>query len=116
MKVVIADDDIVVRHILSAILEGNAEIVLCPSGQECIDFFKEYSADVVFLDIQLPDFSGPEVLRELRKLNITARVIAVSANPEQEMVEIFGDIPPDAYLEKPFTSETVNAVLVAVTE
>ena len=110
---VIADDDIVVRHILTAILESSFKVVAFEIGQACLDYFESNSADILFLDIQLPDYSGPDVLNILAsKLGDKKPfVIGVSANPEAEMRELFSGTAPDAFLEKPFTPDGVMAVL-----
>jgi len=116
MRVVIADDDLIVRHILSSVLQSSdpsIEIVQCTSGEECLESFRASAADLLFLDIQLPDLSGPDVLTTLRTLpnGASVRVIAVSANPEAEMRELFVRTVPDGFLEKPFTPAQVLAVL-----
>lgn len=110
---IIADDDIVVRHILTAILESSFRVISFDNGQACLDYFDKDSADILFLDIQLPDFSGPDVLDILTaKLGEKKPfVIGVSANPEREMRELFSGASPDAFLEKPFTPEGVNEIL-----
>lgn len=111
-KIVIADDDPIVRHILSAILGDTYQITLCETGEACISHFESDSADLLFLDIQLPDLSGPEVLAKVRAINSSVKIVAISANPEEEMRQIFGDLaPPDFFLEKPFTPDKVLALL-----
>ena len=61
----------------------------------------------------MPDLSGPEVLTKLRTManGRQLKVIAVSANPEAEMRELFASEAPDAFLEKPFTPEQVLAAM-----
>lgn len=114
MKFIVADDDPVVRHILSMILAESGEIILLDNGKECLSYFEEDTADFLFLDIQLPDVTGPEVLVDLRKLpnGKTVTVVAVSANPLEEMRELFGAVQPDRYLEKPFTADKVLEIIV----
>jgi CheY-like chemotaxis protein len=113
---VIADDDIVVRHILTAILENDFTVITHQTGEECLEYFKSNSADILFLDIQLPDYTGPDVLNILAtKLGADKPyVVGVSANPEREMRELFSGTVPDAFLEKPFTSESVAEVVEKV--
>jgi CheY-like chemotaxis protein len=110
-KIVIADDDPIVRHILSAILGDSYQLTLCETGEECVSHFQTSSADLLFLDIQLPDLSGPEVLAQVRGLSPEVKIVAISANPEEEMREIFGENAPDFFLEKPFTPDRVLALL-----
>ena len=118
-KVLIADDDPVVRHILTAMVESlGHEVSLAQSGTECLNVVRElHQADdlpeVLFLDYQLLDLSGIEVLREIRATVSAATLPAVmlSANTRQELEELNSDVLPDLYLEKPFTAEDVAFVL-----
>jgi len=94
-------------------LEEDFKIVAFEIGQDCLDYFQTQRADILFLDIQLPDYSGPEVLNILTSKLGTKKpfVVGVSANVESEMRELFSGTAPDAFLEKPFTKETVMAAL-----
>ena len=120
-RALIADDDPVVQHILGAILEAAGyEINSVKSGTECLDLLKaELSSDnlpdVVFLDVQLEDLSGIEVLSELRELSSEKPpVIMLSANSRDEVFTGSDLLAPDYFLEKPFVAETVSQALKAV--
>lgn len=109
--ILIADDDPVVRHILGAVLEGAGYcVVAVETGGACLEALRTGELPgVLFLDIQLPDTTGSEVLRRIRLEPRTAAlpVIVVSANPRAEVEgEGFSN-----YLEKPFTPDTVHALL-----
>ena len=122
-QILIADDDPVVRHILSAILSGSSyQIQTVENGEQCLEVVRAAKdsgtvPDVVFLDVQLPDMPGTEVLTKLRALTAPnpVRVISLSANPKEDVLAMQPDFSPDYYLEKPFVAETVFAALESLT-
>ena len=113
-RILIADDDPVVRHILGAILTSkNFEIDAASSGTECLEALQKHKAQgtsplLVFLDMFLGDMHGTDVLKELRTLfGATVPVIMLSANPKDETLAVNTGSDPDDYLEKPFTGPIV---------
>ena len=121
-KFLIADDDPVVRLILTAILEslGHSSDAV-ESGSACIEeVTKRISTQspprIIFLDHLLQDMSGLDVLAELRRLTASAPipVIMLSSNSKEEILELSPQVTPDYFLEKPFRSETVAAAIAEV--
>src|SRR5262245_15081149 len=113
IRALITDDDPVVRMILGAILKANGyEVEDVDTGEKCLALLNSDSRelpDVLFLDFQLPDMSGPEVLSRLRKKIPPEHlpVVMLSANSEDEVKDLFLDARPEAYLTKPFNSTAV---------
>lgn len=116
--ILIADDDPVVRHILTSILEPRGfSPVVAENGAAALELASGTLADAppcaVFLDFFLGDMSGSEVLRTLQGLAHFQGipVIMLSANTEADMRELDKDAHPDYYLGKPFKPEDVYQVL-----
>lgn len=112
----ICDDDPVVQMILTAILNSmEYEVTTVSSGKECLEAFSSGTLNpgVIFLDVQLGDTTGPEVLDRLDESLGSRRppVILLSANPEAEMNTFITRVHPEAYLEKPFTAAKVKDAL-----
>ena len=116
MKLLIIDDDPVVRHILGAILTGlGHEHQSASSGGEGLTLLRSgASPDAVFLDMMLGDTTGVQVLGEIRRtISPCPMVIMLSANLASEALAD-PELNPDYYLEKPFTSSTVVEALTAI--
>lgn len=125
MNVLIADDDPVVRQILQAILTDHT-VQVAVSGAECLTILRaQHQAgvrtDVVFLDLQLQDMHGTEVLREIRREFAaptpavpTPAVIVLSGNSEAEVRELDPEFSPELFLEKPFTAASIADALKVV--
>jgi two-component system, LytTR family, response regulator len=101
IRVLIVDDEPLGRQALHSLLARDpqvTQILEAATGREAIGFLEARSADVVFLDIQLPDMDGVSVVSEFESHELPA-IIFVTAH-EQYAVEAFNLSAVD-YLLKP---------------
>jgi DNA-binding NtrC family response regulator len=86
--ILVVDDDPTQRRLIQAVLErdGNA-VVRAASGGEAIDrMVRGGGADLILLDMVMPEMSGLECLAELRSAGINEPVIVLTANGGIDMV------------------------------
>lgn len=81
------------------------------TGEEGIAEFQANSADVVLLDMTLPEMHGTQVLREIRNLNASVPVIVITAEENEQLREQSERLGVHAYLAKPVN---YDAMLAAV--
>ncbi len=83
-KILVVDDDPMVRMAHQSMLTDNFDVASIGSGTEVFDYFKEQNADVVLLDVGLPDMDGFEVCRRLDQQGRLAQtsVIFVSGSTD----------------------------------
>jgi two-component system, LytTR family, response regulator len=101
IRVLIVDDEALGRQALHSLLARDpqvTQILEAATGREAIGFLETRSADVVFLDIQLPDMDGVSVVSEFESHELPA-IIFVTAH-EQYAVQAFNLSAVD-YLLKP---------------
>lgn len=116
-KVLIVDDAAFMRLAIRKMLERNGfEIVgEAENGNAAISKYAECQPDVVTMDITMPDMSGIEALREIRKLDPNARVIMVSAMGQELMVKEAIASGAKSFVVKPYKEEhfikTINKIL-----
>lgn len=79
------------------------------TGQDALEWVKEHSADVAFLDIEMPVMNGIELAKKLREINKNIRIIFVTAYA-QYALDAFG-VDAIGYLLKPYTSEDIEKQL-----
>ena len=87
IKVLIADDHVVVRRGLRQILSEVPEIFVggeASNAQEVRDLLRAERWDVIVLDINMPGASGIELLGELKREHETARVLILTVSPEDQ--------------------------------
>lgn len=102
IRTLIVDDEALARARLRKFLTQEADIEVIGesgSGPEAIAFIEGQKPDLVFLDIQMPEVSGFDVLRALPPENLPA-VIFVTAH-DQHAIEAF-EVHALDYLLKPF--------------
>ena len=104
-KILIIEDERSVRGLFSQFLEHEGFQVECASnGSEGLDKLKTAGADLVITDIMMPEMDGLEVVREIRKVNSTLPIIAVSggmSNGSVNYVSAARDFGADMIFEKP---------------
>ncbi|MCD2465787.1 MULTISPECIES: response regulator transcription factor [unclassified Streptomyces] len=89
IRVVIADDEPLIRAGIRMILTSDPEIVVvaeAANGREAVDAARAHAADVVLLDIQMPVLDGLSALPELRRAAPAARVIVLTTFGERDNV------------------------------
>lgn len=105
IKVLIADDEALARDKMEALLGlvDDVEIVgQCANGLEVIAFLQQHICDLVFLDIQMPEMTGFEVLQHLPPASLPY-IVFVTAY-DQYALKAF-EVHALDYLLKPFDRE-----------
>jgi CheY-like chemotaxis protein len=104
-RVLVVDDDDVIRQLISVNLELEGfEVATAVDGQDCLEKVKDVKPDVVTLDIMMPRLDGWEAASRLRADPDTAdiKVVLLSARAQEADLERGSRIGVDAYLTKPF--------------
>ncbi|NJO25711.1 MAG: response regulator transcription factor [Bacteroidia bacterium] len=67
---IVEDHKIVIEGIVS-LLQNEKGVKLCgysTTAKDCLQFFQSHTADVILMDINLPDMNGIDLCREIKKL------------------------------------------------
>lgn len=113
-KILVVEDDDGIAEFETLELEHEGfEIKRAVNGREALDLFESFGPDVILLDVMLPELSGLEVLRRIRKTS-SVPVIMVSARGETYDKVNGLDAGADDYIAKPFEIEELLARLRAV--
>jgi CheY-like chemotaxis protein len=107
-RILMIDDEEVVRVMAKRALErAGHEIVLAQDGATGIEKFRKYKEvlDLVVLDLSMPDMTGVQVLRELRKIASAVPVAISSGYGEEDVALRFQGMSVSGYVQKPFTNE-----------
>lgn len=113
--IMIVDDDAQIQLALRQIVESAGHRVIeASNGQDAIDLFEEFFPDLVITDVFMPHVDGIEMIRMIRRMTPTARIIAISGGcvgsgwNYLESVIVLG---ANLALQKPFTySQLLSAI------
>jgi DNA-binding response OmpR family regulator len=108
-RILIVEDHPTMREAMRLVLEGEGfDIDEAPDGSIALAKVREDPPDLVFLDMNIPGFSGAEVLSSIKADPATAgvRVIIVTADGEEGRERAIG-MGADEYFTKPFSPITL---------
>jgi len=78
-EILIVDDDSEIRQVLRKLFEMKGFTVReAENGKVCLECYRKQPADVVILDILMPEMEGIETIRKLRQIDADVNVIAFS--------------------------------------
>lgn len=107
LKAIVVDDEPAARRLMKSLLQEHKHIIEviaeASDGEEAVKKIKELQPDIVFLDIQMPDITGFEVLDRLDKKPIVVFTTAY----EQYAIKAFESFSID-YLLKPIKEERLK--------
>lgn len=100
---VVEDDRAIARGIVDNLEIEGYQVRWEADGETGLEAALEWRPDLILLDVMMPKKSGFEVLREIRRLNITVPVIVVTAKAEEFERCLGLDLGADDYVLKPFS-------------
>jgi response regulator NasT len=116
VRVVIAEDEAIIRLDLKETLEEEGYLVVGETGRgdKAVDLVREHRPDLAILDIKMPGMDGLEAARHITKDRICG-VLVLTAFSQREIIEEARDAGALAYLVKPFQkSDLIPAIEVAL--
>lgn len=114
-KILIIDDEHNLLDVVSDYLRNNSfEVYVADRGLKALEMFHEIEPDFLILDLNLPDMSGEEICREIRKISDVPILMLTAKTSEDDKITGFS-LGADDYLTKPFSPRElvvrVNAII-----
>jgi two-component system chemotaxis response regulator CheY len=111
-RILVVDDAAFMRLRAAKVLEEHGhEVALAENGREAIVKYAEWRPDAVFMDITMPEMDGLTALKEIRKLDPSARVAMVTAMGQQAIVMEALKSGAKDFVLKPFQPARMLAAL-----
>ncbi len=116
VKVLIADDDRLVRTMLSDLLSdlGHA-VVAATNGLEAVSLCAHEAPDLLILDFLMPKLSGLDALHAIRKSGVRTPAVLLTAITDASFRAMEGASAVDVLLEKPVTRRSLERALARAT-
>jgi response regulator NasT len=113
-RVVIADDESIIRLDLKEILEGDGYLVVgeAATGDDALELIRALEPDLALLDVKMPGIDGIEVARAVQ--GGVTQVVLLTAFSQRALIESAREAGVVAYLVKPFRSSEILPKLAAI--
>jgi two-component system, LytTR family, response regulator len=111
IRALVVDDESLAREALLVMLGGDPEIEViaeCRNGKEAVTAIREQSPEVVFLDIQMPEMDGFQVVEEVGAMQMPVTIFVTAY--DKHALRAFEAHALD-YLLKPFDHDRFNTAL-----
>jgi two-component system, OmpR family, KDP operon response regulator KdpE len=110
LRVLVVDDEPAILRFVRPSLATQGYIVSEASdGKSAVDAIRRKAADVVVLDLGLPDMDGLEVIRQVREAGESLPIIVLSSREAEDVKVKALDLGADDYVTKPFGIEELLA-------
>jgi DNA-binding response OmpR family regulator len=114
-KILVIDDDGLIRMACNSVLKkGGYQVLLAENGNDGVNAFKKESPALVITDILMPDKEGLETISDLRKINASVKIIAMSgggSTHNMSFLQLARKIGAQAILIKPFKPDELLSIV-----
>jgi DNA-binding NarL/FixJ family response regulator len=114
IEVLLVEDHQLVIQGVSAMLNDNEEIActgIYKCGKDLLSKLKSYQPDVILMDINLPDYSGIDLCKEVKEKHPAIKVVALSINNQPGIIKKMMDSGANGYVLKDAEQhEILNAI------
>jgi len=86
-------------------------VLVATNGAGAINLVKKEKPKIVFLDIKMEGVSGLEVLKEIKEIDPSIRVIMVTVLDDEKTRQLAMSLGADEFITKPFISDYLEEVL-----
>lgn len=116
--ILLVDDEESVRAVTAMLLQRRGYLVTeAQNGDEALQHFVSAPDRfaLLLIDLSMPGMDGAELLAAVRRLRPSQFVIAISGHDRRDVVRALGDLRVNGFLQKPFTPETLFAMVGRLT-
>jgi two-component system, OmpR family, KDP operon response regulator KdpE len=101
-RILVVDDEPQIHRFLKpSLAAAGYEVFSALTAAEALNKFRQTGADLIVLDLGLPDCDGKDVIRKIRETSQTPIVVLSARDQEEEKVQAL-DLGADDYVNKPF--------------
>ena len=111
-SVLVVDDDVTIREMISKILSRNGyQVVLASDGFEALNLLEQDQIKIVITDMKMPEMDGMELIQLISKNYPDIKIIVMTAFDDIYTIKDAIMKGADEYITKPFNSHEINIIV-----
>ncbi|MDH6341455.1 two-component system cell cycle response regulator DivK [Parabacteroides sp. PFB2-12] len=111
VTLLIAEDEESNYLLLKTILHKYCDLIRAKTGKEALDMFQQNKVDLIMLDIKMPEMTGIEALKEIRKISQTIPIVMQSAYVFDSDMEEARQAGASDFITKPINIKVLKETL-----
>ncbi len=113
LNVLVVDDSLIIRKKITKLVKklGHEVLNSAKNGQDAIDLYAKQRADLITMDITMPDMDGITAVKEIIKNDADAKIIMVTSHGQEDMVIKSIQSGAVGYMLKPVTEDKLAAAI-----
>lgn len=108
-KILIVDDQYGIRVLLHEVFQKEVyQTFQAANGFQALDIVKKDNPDLVVLDMKIPGMDGIEILKHVKEIDESIKVILMTAYGELDMIQEAKDLGALMHFAKPFDIDEIR--------
>ncbi len=100
--ILIVDDNEALVDALELLLSDEYEVIPTTNAYQALDILSSVEPELIFLDCFMPGYHGLQLLREIRQMKLSSRVVIITAAEEEFVSDDIERLGVEGFLSKPF--------------
>jgi CheY-like chemotaxis protein len=113
MKILVVDDSVFSQKITCNLMKGlltDTEFIVAGDGEEGLEKYKAIQPDYLFVDLLMPKLDGKELIRLVKEIDSTAKIIVISADVQKNVREELEKADILAFINKPLNEDKAKLI------
>ena len=111
-RILVIDDDELIRSLFKEVLEEQGHtVVTADTTTKGLAYIMQREFDLIFLDLNMPETDGAEILREMRGIKHRLPVVIITGYPDSEMMDRAMKQGPLGVMLKPFDDSDITSAV-----
>ncbi len=110
-QILLVEDDPFSRHLVKNLLNSYCKVIEAETHIDALNAYVQYAPDLVFLDIDLPESTGYDIIKKLKEYDPDAFVVMLSGNAYMDNIKKSLELGAHSFIAKPFNKQSISDAL-----
>ena len=111
--ILVVDDNEALVDALDLLLADDYEVIPATDAYKALEVLNFKEPALIFLDMFMPGYNGLQLLREIRQMNLTSRVVVITAAEAYLLGDEIENLGGDGVLKKPLDVHDIQGFAAA---